>query len=255
MKKFIKYYTIFVCIYFAICSFAVLSFCIVADGKGKHYQQIYYLDSCDYNAFLNKYKELYLSRSVDSLDSFIFVSDTLKTGGYKTEIEEYIEDQFVIGQDSASRCNYYLSSVDGRVSFRVIDNVPLKLELNWYCPSVKKSQEKQWKYGRGYSLNSMFIPYSDNEEILDAFEQSFLVEFGSYRRDHLQEWETKYRSFLEKIFVENVTHLLIFEVLSILLAGSLFLIYSILLFRELIISIRKKEFFSAIRKEIDDFLY
>lgn len=255
MRKFVKYYTTFVCIYIVICAFALFSFGYVNDyGKGRYYEQIYYLDSCDYDAFLNKYRELYLSRSIDSLDFFMYRSYKRKTGGYKIEICKYVERQYVDRQDSASVCNYYLSSIDGWVHFVIEKSNPLKLDLQAYCPSIEKREEKQWKYRWVYGINSRFLPYSDNEEILDGFEQSFLVKFGSYRRDHLQEWETKYRSFLEKVFIGDGLNLVIFEGLSALLIGSLFLLHAIIFIRDVIIPIKIKDFYSEIKKDIDNFL-
>lgn len=237
MKKFIKYYTMFVCIYIAICTFAVFSFAFLSDyGKAKYNEQIYYLDSCDYNAFLSKYKELYLSRSVDSLDYFSYTPYTLKTGEHVIKTEKYVERQC----DSAVVCNYYLNSIDGWVSFVVKKNNPLELTLQMYCPSIEKRQEKQWKYKWAYGIYSMSLPYSDIEEILDGFEQSFLAEFGSYRRDHLQEWEKKYTLLLEKIFIGDGLNLLIFMGVSALLIGGLFLHYAIIFIRDLIIPVRIK---------------
>lgn len=256
MTKFIKYYTIFVCIYIAINAIGFFSYVYMHDyGKGRDKIQVYYLDNCDYDTFLNKYKELYLSRSVDSLDYFVFTRDTLKSGEYKTEIKKYIEDQYVIGQDSASECNYYLSSVDGYVCFDVIKSKPLKLILDDYYPSVKKNQEEQWKYGCAYWINSMTLPYSYNEGILDAFEQSVLGELGSYRRDYLQEWETKYCSYFELFFMRNISNLEIFFVLSVLIIGGLLLIYGIIFIRDVIIPMKIKDFYFEIRKDIEDFLH
>ena len=257
MTKFVKYYTIFVCIYILICAFAFYSYFHMLDyGNGRNKDQVYYLAGCDYDAFLNKYRELYLSRSVDSLDYFVFASDTLETGGYKAEIYEYVKRQCVIGSDSASICNYYLSSIDGCVCFDVIKSKPLKLILDYYYPSVKKNQEKQWKYGCVYGINGRYLSYRDNEEILDAFEQSFLERFGSYRRDHLQEWETKYCSFFENYFFrDRHHHLEIFFVLSALLIGSLLLLHAIIFIRDVINPIKIKGYYSKIRKDIDDFLY
>lgn len=256
MTKFIKYYTIFVCIYIAISAFGFLSYFYVLDyGKGRDKNQVYYLDSCDYETFLSKYRELYLSRSVDSLDYFVFTRDTLKSGEYKTEIKKYVEDQYVIGQDYVSECNYYLSSIDGYICFDVIKSEPLKLILDDYYPSVKKIQEEQWNYGCAYWINSMTLPYSYNEGILDAFEQSVLGEFASYRRDRLQEWETKYCSYFELFFMRNISNLEIFFVLSALLIGGLFLLLAIVFIREVIIPMRIKDLYSGIRKDIEDFLY
>lgn len=229
--NFIKYCKNFACIYVAICAVIFCTYLCIKEIN-KQPRQIYYLDDSNYNTFLNKYRELYLSRSEDSLNYFIFKYDTLKTGGYKTEIKKY-EKKFYSMHDSASSCCYYLKNIDGWVWFVVEDVTPLKLSLYSYQPSYQKRQENRFReYSRIYGINDCYLSYSDNEEIIDCFEQSFLEKFGKYRIDYLQRWAQKYASFLERLFiVPDPTNLLFFMGFSVLFVGWLLLLYFASTFR------------------------
>ena len=225
MMNFIKYSKTIACVYVFICAIAFFTYLCIIE-MDKYPRQIYYLDDYNYSTFLSKYRDLFLSRSEDSLDYFIFKYDTLKTGGYKTEIKKY-EEKSNFMHHSASSCYFYLKIIDGWVWFVVEDVAPLKLSLYSYQPSYQKRQEKRYQeYRWVYGINDSYLSYSDNKEILNCYEQNFLKEFGNYRIDYLQGWSRKYASFLERVFiVPDPTSLLFFILFSVLFVGWLLILY------------------------------
>ncbi len=151
-----------------------------------HGGQDYYMDGITFQTFKERYINLYKSINHDSTDYFVF-HEPYK-GNYK-------KVEFLRG----STCSYYISSIDGYVSFFVQDRNKIRVKLNNYTPSYSANDPERWK--NDFKINDRRAPYDKNKEIMSAFEKEVLSKIAPYEKDYIQGYIQQYVSFFERNFL------------------------------------------------------
>jgi len=181
--------------------------------------QDYYMDGINFQTFKERYTRLYKSINNNSTDYFIF-HEPYK-GKYK-KIEYMGKDYMALKSPSkrgskdsldyviSLRCRYYLSSIDGYVTFFVKDGKTIKVKLFDYYPSYSVSDYERWK--NCFVVNGRRAPYDKNKEIINAFENEVLNKITPYERDYMQGYIRQYVSFFERYFLYYLAFFIILPI-------------------------------------------